>query len=489
MDVSEAFQLNDAAPMPSPSPPLLPQRIPTPPVFVPPPTRSGRARKFPKKFVDFLPNSATQLPHLPARPPRPIAQPRAPSPPRIIREPTPPLQPTVIRTPPNDFGLYREYTTYPSVDRDDQEDLDALCDAPGLATAPQQPKSWWKAIGIPYPTHKSGLFAPFLNATVFRLMNWYYSGSNTKSIAELDSLVKNVILADDFSPAHLKNFSAARELRRLDSDDPEKSPFAAKDGWKTSTVRISLPAEGVSHESEGVAPTLDVPNIYHRSLVSTIISALQDESAKLFHFIPFRLFWKPTPNAIPERVLTELYNSDAFIAEHEKISKIPPPLGPGPTMENAIAAMMLWSDSTHLANFGDASLWPIYLFLGNQSKYTRAKPNSCAAHHVAYIPEVLFFSCQISLVITQGIHTATKESTRPVHESFWRSCCISQYDYAPQTRAHAGHLVVDARSRVHACIRTRYRHGLRRWNYKAYFPSILHVFSRLPGEVSIYYFI
>jgi len=30
---------------------------------------------------------------------------------------------------------------------------------------------------------------------------------------------------------------------------------------------------------------------------------------------------------------------------------------------------MLWSDSTHLASFGNASLWPIYLYIGNLSKY------------------------------------------------------------------------------------------------------------------------
>jgi hypothetical protein len=50
--------------------------------------------------------------------------------------------------------------------------------------------------------------------------------------------------------------------------------------------------------------------------------------------------------------------------------------------------MMIWSDSTHLAEFGNASLWLIYLFFGNQSKYSRAKPNDFAAHHIAYMPKV-----------------------------------------------------------------------------------------------------
>jgi hypothetical protein len=59
-----------------------------------------------------------------------------------------------------------------------------------------------------------------------------------------------------------------------------------------------------------------------------------------------------------------------------------------PEFETVVAAFMFWSDSTHLANFGSASLWPLYTFFGNQSKYIRAKPNSHAARHQAYIPSL-----------------------------------------------------------------------------------------------------
>jgi hypothetical protein len=55
-----------------------------------------------------------------------------------------------------------------------------------------------------------------------------------------------------------------------------------------------------------------------------------------------------------------------------------------------LIGIMIWSDSTLLANFGTASLWPIYLYFGNQSKYSRAKPSDFAAHHLAYIPKVRF---------------------------------------------------------------------------------------------------
>lgn len=49
---------------------------------------------------------------------------------------------------------------------------------------------------------------------------------------------------------------------------------------------------------------------------------------------------------------------------------------------------MFWSDSTHLAEFGQAKLWPIYMAFGNQSKYERAKPGNRALLHLAYLPSV-----------------------------------------------------------------------------------------------------
>jgi hypothetical protein len=48
--------------------------------------------------------------------------------------------------------------------------------------------------------------------------------------------------------------------------------------------------------------------------------------------------------------------------------------------------LMFWSDATHLATFGTAKLWPIYLLFGNLSKYVRCQPDSGATKHVAYIP-------------------------------------------------------------------------------------------------------
>lgn len=293
---------------------------------------------------------------------------------------------------PDEFGLYRVYTSYPSSNPDNDRNLADCCDAPGLETVPKpNAPRWWAGFGcnaleLTRSAHKH-VFAPFLNVTVFRLMNWFYSGSSSKSIVELQSLVDDVLLAPDFQLSDLKDFNARRELRRLDEAGTEgkTTQFGNQNGWRESTVHVKLPDEKVC-QNEADAPILEVRGVYHRSLIEVITTAFQDDSAKSFHYTPFSQFWRPTPESPPERIYSEIYNSDAFIEEDKKIKSLPPE--PGPKYEHAIAALMVYSDGTHLAQFGTASLCPLYAFFGNQSKYDRAKPSQFAAHHVAYLPSV-----------------------------------------------------------------------------------------------------
>ncbi len=94
----------------------------------------------------------------------------------------------------------------------------------------------------------------------------------------------------------------------------------------------------------------------------------------------------------PERVYTEGYTCDTLLKEDAKIRSQPRNPDDADNVEYSVVPLMLWSDSTHLANFGTASLWPIYLYLGNLSKYVRSKPSSFAAQHLAYIPSVSVIS-------------------------------------------------------------------------------------------------
>jgi hypothetical protein len=345
------------------------------------PTKSGRRRYFPAKFDDFLPSTRTALPHIPNHPREPTPMPISPSP--VPSPSLPPPEPCIFQTDPDEFGLYRTYTTFPTTDPEADQTLDDLYDGPPITSS----QDTWRKFGAAFNASREArenIYHPFPNATTFRLVNWYYGGSNTKSVAELNSLVHDVLLPEDFSISDLQDFNAARELQRLDVPD-ETAVFSAEAGWKESSVYLPLAIDEETTKEEE-APRYEVPGVWHRDLVDVLRSALQDQKACSYHFTPHRLWYKPTPDSEPERVMTDLYNSDAFLEEHEKLQH--QPKEPGCDLERVIVALMPWSDSTNLTNFGQASLWPIYLFLGNQSKYSRGKPSDFAAHHLAYIPSV-----------------------------------------------------------------------------------------------------
>src|SRR5271168_1215520 len=138
-----------------------------------------------------------------------------------------------------------------------------------------------------------------------------------------------------------------------------------------------------------LAPVFHVKGLMYRKLLEVIKAAYEDPSAEQVHISPYEEYWQPPgPNSPPERIYSELYNSNAFILVHEKVRS---QLRHGCELETVIAAIMLSSDFTHLTSFGIAGLWPIYLYLGGLSKYPRTKPSSFAAHHLAYVPKVIVF--------------------------------------------------------------------------------------------------
>ncbi|KAJ7856494.1 hypothetical protein B0H14DRAFT_3448424 [Mycena olivaceomarginata] len=59
-----------------------------------------------------------------------------------------------------------------------------------------------------------------------------------------------------------------------------------------------------------------------------------------------------SPGSPSQRIHEEIYASDAMVEAHTELQ----------TNLRSLAALW-WSDSTHLASFGDAALWPLYLYL------------------------------------------------------------------------------------------------------------------------------
>jgi len=82
---------------------------------------------------------------------------------------------------------------------------------------------------------------------------------------------------------------------------------------------------------------------------------------------PYELFWKPTNQHEEVRLHGELYSSEAFVKVHRTLQESPGE--PDCDLQRVVVALMFWSDSTHLTTFGNSHLWPLYLFIGNESKY------------------------------------------------------------------------------------------------------------------------
>ena len=149
-----------------------------------------------------------------------------------------------------------------------------------------------------------------------------------------------------------------------------------------------FPAKKLNMPQKGMLGSIRSKTYYCRPL-KVINSSYREAAAEHFNITPYKEYWQPSPDSPPEQIFSEIYNSDAYIQEHEHIKA--QPRMPGPQLEIVIGAIMLSSDSTHLTSFTGrmASLWPIYLYLRELLKFIRLKPTSFAAHHLVYIPKVI----------------------------------------------------------------------------------------------------
>jgi hypothetical protein len=377
---------DDGDPTGMPSLGVTPEDLPEAPAESAPLTsvsRSGRTQRAPRALKDFLPHSLVGLashlrPVIPA--PKSIIPPvRMPSEsPEPSAMPSDPPPDTVITTVPNRFGLYREYTTRP---RRDPEG----CEIPVDLIDPAEPPSI-APITTPEIHAEGNYYDPFPNSTIYRLLDWYHQGSSMKTLADLDRLVKNVILSPDFDAHHLRGFRSSKEITCIDTHDAPGLSFSTADGWKETSVIVNVPNAKHRHPSESAALEFKIAGVHYRPLLEIIKSICQGMRTQNYHWVPHKLFHHTAQGDV--HVYSDIYNLDAMLEEHARLRALPCNPEDDPEIETAIMAILLWSDSTHLTSFGDASLWPIYMFFGNVSKYIRGKPAAFPAQHVAYIPSV-----------------------------------------------------------------------------------------------------
>ncbi|KIM56238.1 hypothetical protein SCLCIDRAFT_133111 [Scleroderma citrinum Foug A] len=252
--------------------------------------------------------------------------------------------PHSFHTESDSHDLFREYCgSFPSYDPENLASLDHLCDSLTFQCRPATPSS------------SPSSFAPFLNATTWQLISWFYNSSPQKSLQDLDNLVHNVILADDFDREDLHEFGVRCETKWLDDAprDPS-SPLFSSDGWHTVSIPIRLPCKKVK-QPEDQAPVFLMEGLHYWPITEVVKSAFKEPVAEMFHTMPYKLYWQPDKTCPPEHVITKLYTADTMLEEHEKIKSNHLKVS-GCNLETVIATIMIWSDSTHLASFGNAAL-------------------------------------------------------------------------------------------------------------------------------------
>lgn len=324
--------------------------------------RPKRSRRLPARFRDVPPVPPIPVTNTPSEPESSGSQIKRLT--LIVRD--------RLVTAVNIFGVWRNYLYRPSYDPDALVNLEDLSNSGSLPTINELPPT-----STPLPPW------PFANMTIWRLMNWFNSGSNLKTEGEVNRLVKEIHDAGGFLDSDLHGFDVRRENKRLDAAQKSR-PFG--DGFQETTLDIPVPSGDHSKDPE----MFPIPGFHFQSISSIIKAAFQSPLADHFHLSPYTLFRKSPITNQDERIFSELYDSDAFIAAHDDIQRhgFLPPDDLGCTREKVIAALMFWSDSTHLTDFGTAKIWPIYLAFGNLSKYIRARTTSGAWNHLAYIPSV-----------------------------------------------------------------------------------------------------
>ncbi|KAJ3768912.1 hypothetical protein FB446DRAFT_706633 [Lentinula raphanica] len=331
--------------------------------------RPQRNRRLPARYWDILPEGITAI----VEPPSDDEDPE-PDPPPTIRRITFRLRER-LKTSLNSFQLWREYPQKPSHDPDGEVSIEDLSNLPTQQSSDDDDSSSELESDSP------------LNPTQALLTGWQNNGNSTKSHGEMN-LLADIIQRPDFQVAELQGYSAQAANAKLTKADEDWDHNKLKDSFTETSVDIEVPSG-----DKNIPPkTFSIPGLLYRTPLSVIRAAFTGPLGKHFHFTPFRLFQKlpssdDSQHEEGQRVYTDLYNSDAFLREHDRVQRAPTD-DPECKREKVVAALMCWSDATQLANFGTAKLWPIYMLFGNLSKYLRASPSSGAVNHLAYIPVI-----------------------------------------------------------------------------------------------------
>ncbi|KZV97244.1 hypothetical protein EXIGLDRAFT_764538 [Exidia glandulosa HHB12029] len=230
--------------------------------------------------------------------------------------------------------------------------------------------------------------APYPNFSSFLFNDWFWR-RRQKSREDRRDLQRNVLHHPDFKSDDLRGVNFDSIDRKIASDGVSHSSLGH--GWRSSTVHLRVP-HGLKRKKSSrqrvIDPELciyDIHGILNRSIPKLIEEVFSKPSAANFHYTPYELVWKRPDSdnaALEENVYFEVFNSPAFIEEHEALQSLPPE--PGCDLPRAVAAFMGMSDAGHLTDTGGASIHPFNGMFGNQPKAERIKPSNRAVYPIAY---------------------------------------------------------------------------------------------------------
>lgn len=333
---------------------------------------------------------------LPARFQDEVPEPQAALPPTICLKPPseshlhpPPRMGTnsqsvqkVLKSSQNAFGLFRQYKAenFPSHDPEGEVEITDLSDV----LSDHRGHNSSAAAYLPYP-----------NENAFLLGEWFWDDSVQKSQESFRKLI-GIICRPEFDPNDVQDVcwdSINNELGGCSqSEEWLDEPDA---GWNETPITISVPFH---HKTDDPGVKQYTIPLRHRSIVGILKEKLSNpDDFRHFHLQPFELRWqRGDPESPSIRVHGELYTSPVFLEAYDEVQALP--RGPGCSLERVVVGLMFSSDGTQLTSFGNSSLWPCYLYFGNESKYRRSKPSNKLCNHVAYFQKVCHTSWSILLL-------------------------------------------------------------------------------------------
>ena len=269
----------------------------------------------------------------------PPARDPSPQPPHDVERIEEPSEQVYWITEPNELGVFSvSEDRLPSHNPDEEISAETVADAPTSHTnlSERSPLSVFGAEVVNMVDNESECedsdskssrsnddalaIAPFLNKSIFLLMNWFYKGARL-TLNRLNHLAKDVILHPNFHKSNLKGFNAKQENQRITeflapasepshTDGPLGRPPG--DGWRCESVSIPVPCTKHKFRSEDEAPKFTIKNAWVRDLKEVIKAEYGSQSSSQHHLRAHKDFVKFSPDDI-QQVYGESYTSHQML--------------------------------------------------------------------------------------------------------------------------------------------------------------------------------